>query len=184
MDGTLRPVEALYRDQRQMLDELQLREPSFHASLQSMLPKILMLAAASEFEHQVCSHLRDYVAESSTGSRISFLVEKKAISRQYHTYFDWPKRKAGTFWALFGPEFKRAVEAELAQNERLKDGLDAFMEVGDVRNNLVHNNYADVTINYTLDEVYSLYDRAVRFIESLPHLLRIDIPGETPSISA
>jgi hypothetical protein len=184
MQGGLRPVEVLYRDQRQMLDELQLREPSFHASLQAMLPKILVLAAASEFEQQVCTHIRNYVTESSSGNRVSFLVERKAISRQYHTYFDWPKRKAGTFWALFGPEFKKAVESAIVAAESIKDGLGAFLEIGDVRNNLIHNNYADMTINYTLDEVYTLYRQGVNFVDSLPSLLRIEVPGEQPLVSS
>ncbi|MFJ3643332.1 HEPN domain-containing protein [Streptomyces sp. NPDC090108] len=175
MSTANRPVELLYRDQKQMLDELQLREPSFHATLQSMLPKVLMLAAASEFEHFVCSHIRDYVAESSSGDRISFLVERKAINRQYHTYFDWPKQKAGTFWALFGPDFKKAAEARVSGQEELSAGLKAFLEVGSVRNNLVHNNYADVTISYTLDEVHQLYTVGCKFVDSLPSLLRIEV---------
>ncbi|WP_159002173.1 HEPN domain-containing protein [Streptomyces sp. NRRL B-3229] len=175
MSTANRPVELLYQDQKQMLDELQLREPSFHATLQTMLPKMLMLAAASEFEHFVCSHIRDYVAESSSGDRISFLVERKAINRQYHTYFDWPKQKAGTFWALFGPEFKKAVESKISEEEDLSGGLKAFLEVGSVRNNLVHNNYADVTISYTLAEVHKLYTTGCKFVDALPSLLRIEV---------
>ncbi|MGW3713603.1 HEPN domain-containing protein [Streptomyces albogriseolus] len=175
MSAVNRPVELLYQDQKQMLDELQLREPSFHATLQTMLPKVLMLAAASEFEHFVCSHIRDYVADSSSGDRISFLVERKAINRQYHTYFDWPKQKAGTFWSLFGPEFKKAVEAKISEQEDLSAGLKAFLEVGSVRNNLVHNNYADVTISYTLNEVHKLYTTGCKFVDALPSLLRMEL---------
>ncbi|MBP0453477.1 hypothetical protein J5Y04_28605 [Kitasatospora sp. RG8] len=178
MSGQPKPVELLYRDQRQILDALQLSEPSFHASLQAMLPKVLMLAAASEFEHYVCGYIRDYVAEVSTGNRVGFLVERKAISRQYHTFFDWPKRKAGPFWALFGPEFKKAVELEISEKDGLGDGLAAFLEVGAIRNELIHNNYADVTINTTLDEVHSLYERGWSFVGHLPQLLRISIPDE------
>lgn len=176
-----RPVESLYQDQKKMLDELSHREPSFHSTLQTMLPKVLMLAAASEFEHFVCAHIRDYVAESSSGDRISFLVERKAINRQYHTYFDWPRQKAGTFWALFGPNFKKAVEGKISEQDDLSLGLKAFLEIGSVRNNLVHNNYADVTISYTLGEVYDLYVKGCNFVEALPSLLRIDIETSQPN---
>ncbi|MFE2346985.1 HEPN domain-containing protein [Kitasatospora cineracea] len=178
MSGQPKPVELLYRDQRQILDALQLSEPSFHTSLQAMLPKVLMLAAASEFEHYVCGYIREYVAEVSTGNRVGFLVERKAISRQYHTFFDWPNRKAGSFWALFGPAFKKAAELEVSEKDKLREGLAAFLEVGAVRNLLIHNNYADVTINTTLDEVYALYVKGWDFVSHLPQLLRISIPDE------
>ncbi|MHA4817043.1 HEPN domain-containing protein [Streptomyces aculeolatus] len=175
-----RPVESLYQSQRQMLDELQQREPSFHATLQTMLPKILMLAAASEFEHHVCTHLRMFVKETTSSLRIPYLVDQKAINRQYHTLFDWKVRKAGKFWALFGPDFKKAVESEISTKEELQDGLSAFLTIGATRNELIHNNYADMTLNTTLDEVHDLYLSGTRFVESIPDLLRIEIVDERP----
>lgn len=178
MSAPVRPVEIMYRNQREMLDELSLREPSFHASLQGMLPKVLLMAAASEFEHYVCGHIKQYVADNSTGVRIGFLVERKAIARQYHSFFDWPSRKANQFWALFGPDYKKAVEREISSKDELSDGLKAFLEIGAVRNELVHNNFADMTINTTLDEVYVLYQKGASFVEALPMLLRISVVGE------
>ncbi|MET9646770.1 HEPN domain-containing protein [Streptomyces syringium] len=172
-----KPVAILYRDQQQMLTELQIREPSFHSSLQMMLPKVLLLAAASEFEHYVCEHLRDYTRECVATPGIVTLIDQKVISRQYHTHFDWKRRKAGPFWSLFGKEYKKAVEQEIAAKEALKDGLEAFLEVGAVRNELVHSNYATFTLNKTLEEVYNLYSKGCLFIEELPHLLRVQVPA-------
>ncbi|MET9082735.1 HEPN domain-containing protein [Streptomyces sp. NPDC004237] len=167
-----KPVTLLYKDQQQMLSELQVREPSFHSTLQTMLPKVLLLAAASEFEHYVCLHLRDYVRDHVTAPGIFSLVDNKAISRQYHTYFNWRDKKAGTFWGLFGKEQKKAIEAEISAKEQIREGQEAFLEVGSVRNELVHSNYATFTLNKTLEEVYDLYLSGSAFVDELPRLLR------------
>ncbi|MDX3831750.1 HEPN domain-containing protein [Streptomyces europaeiscabiei] len=170
-----KPVALLYQDQQQMLTELQVREPSFHATLQMMLPKVLLLAAASEFEHYVCLHLRDYVHDHVTAPGIVSLIDRKAISRQYHTYFDWPRRKAGPFWALFGKEQKRVVEIEIAAKDPIREGQEAFLEIGSIRNELVHSNYATFTLNKTLEEVYELYLKGASFVEEIPRLLRVPV---------
>ena len=175
MTAPAKPVALLYNDQQQMLAELQVREPSFHSTLQTMLPKVLLLAAASEFEHYVCLHLRDYVSDHVTSPGIVSLVDRKAISRQYHTYFDWPRRKAGPFWALFGKDQKKAIEAEIAAKEPIREGQEAFLEIGSIRNELVHSNYATFTLNKTLEEVYDLYRKGSSFIDELPRLLRIPV---------
>ncbi|MFI6016134.1 HEPN domain-containing protein [Streptomyces sp. NPDC051287] len=177
MSLPMKPVALLYLDQQQMLSELQVREPSFHSTLQTMLPKVLLLAAASEFEHYVCLHLRDYVRDHVTAPGIVSLVDRKAISRQYHTYFDWPNKKAGPFWGLFGKDQKRVIEAEISTKEEIREGQSAFLEIGSVRNELVHSNYATFTLNKTLEEVYDLYRRGCVFIDELPRLLRIDADG-------
>ena len=175
MTAPAKPVALLYNDQQQMLAELQVREPSFHSTLQTMLPKVLLLAAASEFEHYVCLHLRDYVSDHVTSPGIVSLVDRKAISRQYHTYVDWPRRKAGPFWALFCKDQKKAIEAEIAAKEPIREGQEAFLEIGSIRNELVHSNYATFTLNKTLEEVYDLYRKGSSFIDELPRLLRIPV---------
>ncbi|MFH9828054.1 HEPN domain-containing protein [Streptomyces bobili] len=178
-----KPVALLYDDQQQMLAELQVREPSFHSTLQTMLPKVLLLAAASEFEYYVCLHLRDYVRDHVTAPGIVSLVDRKAINRQYHTYFDWPNKKAGPFWALFGKDQKKAIEVEIAAKEPIREGLESFLEVGSVRNELVHSNYATYTLNKTLEEVYELYRKGSAFVDELPRLLRVSA-GASDQIAA
>ncbi|MFE9474002.1 HEPN domain-containing protein [Streptomyces griseofuscus] len=184
MNPPTKPVALLYGDQQRMLNELQLREPSFHSALQTMLPKVLLLAAASEFEHYVCLHLRDYVSDYVSTPGIISLVDRKAINRQYHTYFDWSNRKAGPFWGLFGKEQKKAIEAEISTKEAIREGQEAFLEIGAIRNELVHSNYATYILDKTLAEVYHLYSKGSTFVDDLPRLLRLSVQPHENTVSS
>jgi hypothetical protein len=48
----------------------------------------------------------------------------------------------------------------------------AFLELGNERNRLVHQNYATFPMEKTLDEIYALYQNAVMFVDALPSALR------------
>ena len=48
----------------------------------------------------------------------------------------------------------------------------AFLELGNERNRLVHQNYATFPMEKTLDEIYLLYRRALTFVDLLPTALR------------
>ncbi|MFF2398146.1 HEPN domain-containing protein [Streptomyces goshikiensis] len=168
------PVERMYADHRSVLTYLgDQQQASHHATLQTTLPKVLLLAAASEFEERVCRVLRDHVAAHISDPKILDLVEQKAIRRQYHTLFDWDTRNAGKFWALFGPAFKAGMKKYCADDPKLSGNISAFMEIGSLRNHMVHNNYASFALEKTLDEVYDLYQQGDMFVNQLPELLKI-----------
>ena len=46
-----------------------------------------------------------------------------------------------------------------------------FCEIGDLRNQLVHQNYAAFVMTKTADEVHALYLSALHFMAFLPRLL-------------
>jgi len=48
----------------------------------------------------------------------------------------------------------------------------AFLEVGNERKKLVHQDYATFAMDKTLDEMHRLYRDALPFVESLPTALR------------
>jgi hypothetical protein len=147
-------------------------EISFLSTMESSVPKVVLLAAASDLEYQLQEVILTYYS-NKTGSSdfaVSF-VRNKAVARQYHTYFDWENRSANKFFALFGQAFKLKVKNLIGSDEVLAQAVKDFCELGDLRNQLVHGNYASFVMEKTTSEVHALYRSAVYFISLLPALL-------------
>lgn len=142
-----------------------LGEISLATIVEASARKGMLLAAASEFEHLLCQLVREFVSKASNSDpRIVSMVEIKAISRQYHAWFDWKTPSAGIFFSLFGEEFSSSMKQRRKVDEEFSDALKAFLEIGQLRNHLVHNNYAAFYIEKTLDEMFATYESAARFI--------------------
>ena len=126
-------------------------QPSLSSDVNKYFKKILILSSASYFEHLIQDALVTFISRE-TGNNIKAvnLFKKKAISMQYHTYFSWgeknnpdkPGVNANTFFSLFGEEFKKEMESEVNNNDVLKDSMKSFIEIGHLRNILVHSNFA------------------------------------------
>lgn len=99
-------------------------------------------------------------------------VKNKAVSRQYHTWFKWDDSNANQFFGLFGSEFKQMMTDRVKASDELRISIRAFLEVGNERNKLVHQDYASFALEKTLDEIYSLYRQALNFVEGLGLHLR------------
>ena len=57
--------------------------------------------------------------------------------------------------------------------------MKAFLEIGNLRNQLVHENYADFRLDKTVDEIYGLYRTALYFLRVFPDAIRtMDRGGE------
>ncbi len=140
--------------------------------MEGTLAKVLLLAAASEVEFEFQRLLiRYYETLLGPGAIAVEFVRNAAISRQYHTYFAWDAHNANKFFSLFGAAFKAAIAARVAAETELDRSIRAFLELGALRNQLVHENYATVTVPKTADEIFGLYASACAFLESLPGLL-------------
>jgi hypothetical protein len=63
--------------------------------------------------------------------------------------------------------FKSTFLGALDANPDLPDGMKAFLALGDHRNRLVHNNFADLTTDQTVEDVYSLFGKAQSFVDHL-----------------
>jgi len=95
---------------------------------------------------------------------------------QYHTYFTWgekdepskPGKNANTFFSMFGEEFKSECEKEVKANGELDRVIKAFLELGHLRNILVHSNFAALNFDTkTTNEIFELYQDGQKFIEFL-----------------
>jgi hypothetical protein len=99
---------------------------------------------------------------------LTWLVKNKAVSRQYHTWFDWEKKNANSFFGLFGEEFRECMRKCVSDDATLKMSIEAFLEVGRERNRLVHLDFGSFTLEKTVEEIYALYSMAMKFVEWFP----------------
>jgi hypothetical protein len=135
------------------------KQPSLQSSLDRHYRKVLLLSAASYFEHEITEILLSFFENKSGDERIVKFY--KIIDRKYFQLFIWDnyaKNKGyGDFIGIF----------EIDTNGNIQDSIKAFLEIGHFRNQLVHNNFAEYTEEKTTEEIYDLFKRAEKFIEHL-----------------
>lgn len=168
-------VDFLHRDYSIIIDYLkETNQPSFASDLDKHFKKNLILSAASFFETEIQDILVNFVSNVSLNDmRVVSFLKKKGINMQYHTYFNWgeknepgkPGKDANAFFSLFGEEFKSHCAKEIEADPNLDSGVKAFIEIGHLRNILVHSNFAAVNFDTkTTEEIYNLYKMASFFI--------------------
>lgn len=167
-------VDRIHREFKDLLSYLdQGNEVSLRSTVDENFRKALLLAAASHFEHRIVGDITAFVKESSSeNSLLIEFVNNKAISRQYHTFFDWKESNANKFFGLFGESFKIFIKQELKNDEQLNSSIKAFLEIGRDRNRLVHQDFGTFTLEKTSDEIYELYKTALVFVDNIPIKLR------------
>jgi hypothetical protein len=167
-------VDRLYEDNRVLADYLEKGgENSLLNHVDSHFRKTLLLSAASFFETVIKDDLLRFVEERTKSTApLMYFVKNKAIERQYHTFFNWDQRNANSFFGLFGSEFKEFMETEVKTDAQLGEGIRAFLELGAVRNHLVHQNFGTFPLEKTTNEIYDLYKKASIFVERFPQKLR------------
>lgn len=167
-------VEKLHADFKAIVDIMDRNgEVSFRTTLEDSFRKALLLCAASHFEHRITTDVINFCQEvSGKNTLVPSLVKNKAVSRQYHTWFDWGTNNANTFFSLFGDEFRSHMTKHVSENEALATSISAFIELGRERNRLVHQDYGSYSLEKTADEIFALYNSAVAFVDAIPNALR------------
>ena len=170
-------IDRLYSEGKALLDFLsEHKEYSFRNDADNVLKKNLLMAAASYFEKEIQNIILGFIAECSKNNiLIVEFTKNKAIKRQYHTYFDWDAINANAFLGLFGKEFKDAVIKDVGGNEELKNSIKNFMELGQMRNMLTHNDFASYSLDKDMTEVYMMYKSARQFTDYLVSALTKNI---------
>jgi RiboL-PSP-HEPN len=164
-------IHAEYSDVSHLLQSS--GEISLAAAMDANSRKALLLAAASYFETRIAEEVLSYCQEVvGKNALVPALIQNKAISRQYHTWFDWDKDTAGKFFSLFGPKFKSHMEDLSKSDEALRKSIEDFMEVGRDRNRLVHQDFATFPLEKTTEEIYEQYKSALGFVKIIPKELR------------
>ena len=165
-------VDRLYSDFKLIIEQIDLSEISLRNSAEEIFQKSLCVAIGSYFERRIAAIVLEFVGRSSVYSvLVTEFVRNKAISRQYHTYFQWNSANANKFFSLFGAEFRAYMSEYVSENPEYGDAIKAFMQVGGIRNEVAHN-FEYVSIDATADEIYELYRKALLFVDQIP--LRFD----------
>jgi RiboL-PSP-HEPN len=148
-------------------------EISMQSAADDAFRRVLIISAASYFEHELTNIVTAFVDEvASSDALVTALVRNKAVSRQYHTWFSWDEKNANRFFALFGDEFKTHMRDVIKGSRSLEQAIKAFLELGDGRNRLAHQNFAAFALEKTSEEIYRLYQDALPFIHSVRDELR------------
>lgn len=133
--------------------------------------KALVLSAASLFEHRITEAILSYADKASNSDGcVRSLIRNKAVKRQFHTFFDWEKKKPGPFFTLLGDELGGKLKADCAVSPG-KEQVEAFLEVGQLRNCLVHQNYAEFLLDKSADDIRQLCESADHFVVQVEALL-------------
>jgi hypothetical protein len=141
-------------------------EPSFLRMVDDDFRKLLALSVASLFEHVLTDAILNFCNIKAGGDPALFcFVRMKAVERQYATYFDWTGKTANTFFKLFGEPLGTSMREEVKKNGDLKVACNAFLELGYLRNCLVHQNFASFAFEKTAAEVYAEYKVAASFVD-------------------
>ncbi len=165
------------RLQAEFSECLKFLENEGEISLKSMADdnfrKALLLSSASFFEYKITGIVIDFITESSSSNAlvISF-VKNRAVNRQYHKWFSWNDKNANSFFALFGSDFKSYMVSKVKEDSELKEAIVAFLELGNERNRLVHQNYATFTLEKNSEEIYNQYKKALYFLNFFSTSLR------------
>lgn len=167
-------IERQYKDEQELYRYLMdNNEISFASYIDEVYKKVLLLSAASYFESVISKTVINFAKDStSIDHRVAVLVEKKAISRQYHTLFQWDSKNTNSFWGLFGEETKNSARKTINASEELRQAEKDFLELGQERNLLVHENFSEYGVNNTVDEIYKKYKSACKFIAFIPEVLK------------
>lgn len=167
-------VDRLYTDFEDVVHYLERSgELSLRNTAEENLRKALLLAAASSFERRITDNILSFVDESSGDNPlITEFVKNKAISRQYHTLFAWDTTNANKFFSLFGKEYSDFMKREVKNDAQLDQAIRAFLEIGNERNKLVHEDFGAFILNKSTEEIYQLYQTAMYFVDALPDTWR------------
>ncbi|MCH5161871.1 MAG: hypothetical protein J1G38_00075 [Clostridiales bacterium] len=142
---------------------------SFANDVDSYYKKILVFSCASLFENLICNSIYEK-AKIVCPAPIAEFIRNKAIERQYHTYFQWKEPKTSSinvFLGLWGDDFKTSFLNVIKNDEKLSDGVKAFLILGNERNLMAHENFIEYNPISTFNEIKVLYEQADYFVNTL-----------------
>jgi hypothetical protein len=164
------PVNTMFEDYQGLVRDLRGMSPSGLSALNRSYHKHLLVAAASDLESRVKELVPEIFLRHGR-DELSAFVAKNVLSRGYSTLFSWNDETAQPFFAGFGEACGKGFKARLKTDDALKTEHDAFMRLGNLRNRVVHNNYAMYSIELTPAEVIELYHQAVQFTHRFEDLI-------------
>lgn len=166
-------VDALYTENNDVSDFLRLNnQVSFASTVDNTFRKVLLIAAASYFEVTLVESVLNFLnSQLKENHPLYKIVKAKGIDMQYHKWFEWERPNANHFFAMFGDGFRIFMKQRIERDPPIESGIGAFMQLGALRNLLVHENFAEFTVDRTPGEIYDLYKTALIFVYAFPGCL-------------
>lgn len=167
-------IEELWNDHGDLVTHLQTNNQlQLLSRAHDSFRKTLIIAVASYFEVQLTQTIVGLYRETGHGAGVlAEFVNRQAIGKRFAQLFQWSSPNANSFYNLFGPDFASHMKQKVQKDERLDNSIKAFLEIGHLRNQLVHQNYADFQLDKTLEEIYGLYKLAINFLIEFPIAIR------------
>ena len=167
-------VDVLHQEIAELLAFLDAaNEVSLRNTVDGNFRKALLLAAASNYEKRVTEGVVTFVREVTAQDHVvAWLVVRRVVARQYHTWFDWSRANANQFFSMFGQSFSRHVQSVINDDDGLSSSVRAFMEIGRDRNRMVHDDFGSFSLEKTSEEIYETYRIGSRFVDWVPQALR------------
>ena len=184
--GTPDPISELREDHEELIGILyQEGKITLLTRVEDAFRKTLIIAAASYFEVQLAAAIGEIYCDRTQNSRaLTVFVQKQAFGRHYAQLFSWKSHNANYFFAFFGQDFKTYMQKKVQEEKELDEAVKAFLEIGNLRNQMVHENYADFQLNKTADEVFTLYQVATKFVHEFPAVIQDFIDQGEPQIQS
>ena len=180
------PVDLLYQDYQELIGKVDASELSLQTTLRITLSKSLLMAVAGYFEDQVQSQVIGFVRNSTSSNElVEQLVLRRSFGRNYSSLFSWDAKNANTFFRHFGDAFYQSMNRYANEHSEYQEAIRAFLDIGNTRNKLAHENYALFSLDKTMDEIYASYKIALRFVDSIGnHLERVsaDLASRSSSV--
>ncbi|MFZ4828239.1 MAG: HEPN domain-containing protein [Phototrophicaceae bacterium] len=174
---TRRLIETLYAENSDLREYLiQQGEISFVASVDKTFNKVLLLAIASYFEKHITDLLIQFFTIQTNNNQVIMKhIIDKTIERKYFQFFDSSNmsKKSGInpLIKIFGDDFKKSFDELIKSDKELESGILQFLELSNKRNELVHENFIDYLLQYSPQEIYVKFTRAVYFVDTLERQL-------------
>ena len=165
MEATV--VDRLYREFQDIVSTLGQTDVSLQVTAEETFQKTLLLAASSHFEQKVQNHIINLANKYAVPELVAEFVRNKAVKRQYHTYFQWDGRNANSFFGLFGEGFKSYMSRRVDHDDIYRQAVQSFLELGNDRNRLVHQDFGTFTLEKTSEEIFNRYREACLFVNSI-----------------
>lgn len=169
MDDSKKRIQDVYSQhaehyQSQMLSG----NLTFATDYTDQMAKIILLSVASYFETSITEVMKINLNISCCPLTANFL-DKKALSRQYHTLFQWEQSNANAFFSLFGDDFKAFMSSKVKEQSELDNAIKDFLLLGSLRNQLVHKNFVTFSLQITAADIMSKFESAhTNFVALLP----------------
>lgn len=134
---------------------------SFYTGYNSLFTKMFAIACSNSFEKKWLDFLPNFLSGNNPLTK-SF-IRTQAVDRKFHTMFDWKNKSAGPFYGAFGEGFKKFIANKIKGDSILKSKQDAFLELGQLRNLIVHEGIHNFSLQRDIKSIYELFNESLDY---------------------